>query len=69
MTTNALHRQARRRHFSTWCQKPHRRLTPGLPFAVPTWPRSENLSQFFSDHSPWRLRTSDEPSVRIGPSL
>ena len=29
MTTNALHRQTRRRHFSTWCQKPLSCFDPG----------------------------------------
>ena len=37
MTTNALHRQTRRRHFSTWCQKPLSCFDPGstmVPDAV-----------------------------------
>eukprot|EP00966_Prymnesium_polylepis_P232560 5378565-Prymnesium_polylepis.1 len=35
MTTNALHTQARRRHFSTWCQKSRYRASRrGLPDAV-----------------------------------
>eukprot|EP00966_Prymnesium_polylepis_P062257 1444267-Prymnesium_polylepis.1 len=37
MTTNALHRQTRRRHFSTWCEKPLSCFDPGstaLPSTV-----------------------------------